>query len=91
LQAGAPVRPVAICFRYRDGTPTKAAAFVGAQSLLDSLLRVLRTPGLTCELTILPDIAPIGDRRALARRAEGAVTLATGVEHGSRSSRALAT
>jgi 1-acyl-sn-glycerol-3-phosphate acyltransferase len=91
LQAGAPVRPVAICFRYRDGAPTKAAAFVGAQSLLDSMLRVLRTPGLTCELTILPDVAPIGDRRALARRAEAAVALATGVEHGSRLSRAVTT
>jgi len=89
---------VAICFRYRDGTPTKAAAFVGAQSLLDgaqslldSMLRVLRTPGLTCELTILPDVAPIGDRRSLARRAEAAVALATGVEHGSRSPCGLAT
>jgi 1-acyl-sn-glycerol-3-phosphate acyltransferase len=50
--------------------------------LHDSMLRVLRTPGLTCELTILPDVAPIGDRRSLARRAEAAVALATGIEHG---------
>lgn len=82
LDAGSPVRPVAITFRNGDGAPARAAAFVGAQSLLDSILRVLRTPGMTCELTVLADLAPVGDRRALARRAEAAVATATGVPHG---------
>ena len=90
LQAGAPVRPVAISFRNPSGAPTQAAAFVGEQSLLDSTIRLLRTPGLSCELTILPDLAPIGDRRALARRAETAIARVTGVEHGSGPSQALA-
>jgi hypothetical protein len=58
----------------------------GSTKLLDSMLRVLRTPGLSYELTILPDLAPIGDRRALARRAQTAVAGVTGVEHGSRPS-----
>jgi len=72
LDAGAPVRPIAITFRNGDGEPARAAAFVGAQSLLDSMLRVVRTPGLTCELAVLADLAPVGDRRALARNAEAA-------------------
>jgi len=72
-----PVRPVAITFR-----PRRTAAFVGAQTLLDSVLRVVRTPGLTCELTLLADLAPAGDRRALARRAEATIARATGVPHG---------
>lgn len=76
LDAGVPVRPVAITFR-----PVGTAAFVGAQSLLDSVLRVVRTPGLTCELTVLADLAPTGDRRALARRAEATIAAATGVPH----------
>jgi len=90
LQAGAPARPVAISFRNPSGAPTQAAAFVGEQSLLDSMIRLLRTPGLSCELTILPDLAPIGDRRALARQAETAIARVTGVEHGSGPSKALA-
>ena len=76
LDAGVPVRPVAITFR-----PVGTAAFVGAQTLLDSVLRVVRTPGLTCELTLLADLAPAGDRRALARRAETTIASATGVPH----------
>jgi SAM-dependent methyltransferase len=44
----------------------------------------------SCELTILPDLAPIGDRRALARRTEEVVASATGAEHGTRPSQAFA-
>lgn len=82
IDAGAPVRPVAVAFRHPDGSPAQTAAFVGAQTLLDSMLRVLRTPGLSCELTVLPPLAPTGDRRDLARRAQEAIARATGVQHG---------
>ncbi|HEY0812838.1 MAG TPA: lysophospholipid acyltransferase family protein [Pseudonocardia sp.] len=82
IDAGAPVRPVAVAFRHADGSPAQTAAFVGAQTLLDSMLRVLRTPGLTCELTVLPPLAPTGDRRDLARRAQEAIARTTGVRHG---------
>jgi 1-acyl-sn-glycerol-3-phosphate acyltransferase len=82
IDAGAPVRPVAVAFRHADGSTAHTAAFVGAQTLLDSMLRVLRTPGLTCELTVLPPLAPTGDRRDLARRAQEAIAGTTGVRHG---------
>ncbi|MBV9922996.1 MAG: 1-acyl-sn-glycerol-3-phosphate acyltransferase [Pseudonocardia sp.] len=84
LDAQAPVRPVAITFWHADGAPARAAAFVGTQSLFDSILRVLRTPGMICEVTVLDDLAPTGDRRALARRAEAAIARATGVPHRAR-------
>ena len=60
----------------------QAAAFVGAQSFLDSRLRVLRAPCLTCEQAVLSDLAPVAERRVRARRAEAAIATATGVPHG---------
>jgi 1-acyl-sn-glycerol-3-phosphate acyltransferase len=81
LDAGVPVRPVAQRMTLPDGTPTTAGAFIGEDTLLDSLLRVLRLPGLVVELEILPLLVPAeGTSRAeLARRAELAVAAATGV------------
>lgn len=73
LDAGAPVRPVRITLSLPDGRPTTAGAFVGEETLGDSLLRVLRLPGLDCTLTVLPSLDPTGDRRTLAARAERAI------------------
>jgi len=82
IDADVAVRPVAIAFRLADGNPARGAAFVGDQTLLDSLLRVLRLPGMVCEVTVLPAIAPAGlDRRELAARAGAAVGAVTGVAH----------
>ncbi|GAA4674250.1 lysophospholipid acyltransferase family protein [Pseudonocardia yuanmonensis] len=73
LDAGRPVRPVRIELTLPDGRPTTAGAFVGDETLWDSLLRVLRLERLDCTLTLLPLLAPEGDRRTLAARAERAV------------------
>jgi 1-acyl-sn-glycerol-3-phosphate acyltransferase len=70
LDAGRPVRPVRIDLSLPDGRPTTAGAFVGGETLRDSVLRVLRLERLDCTLTLLPALAPMGDRRALAARAE---------------------
>lgn len=84
IDAGVPVRPVAIALRGPDGAPARGAAFVGEQTLIDSLLRVARMPGLVCEVTVLPAIPPgsAADRRELARLAGDAIAAATGVPHG---------
>jgi 1-acyl-sn-glycerol-3-phosphate acyltransferase len=83
IDARVPVRPVAFVLRLPDGTPTRAGAFVGDQTLWDSLTRVLRLPRLNCAMTLLPDLDPAGvDRRALARAAAAAVSGVTGVPHG---------
>jgi 1-acyl-sn-glycerol-3-phosphate acyltransferase len=81
IDAGAPVRPVAVVLRLPSGEKSLAAAFVGEQTLWDSLLKVLRLPALDCELTILPALAPSTDRRELARRAGDAIASVTGVPH----------
>ncbi|MEJ3654319.1 lysophospholipid acyltransferase family protein [Actinomycetes bacterium KLBMP 9759] len=76
IDAGVPVRPVALRFSTRD------PAFVGDQTLLDSLMRVVRMRGVECELTVLPPLPPCADRRELARLASDAIAWVTGVRHG---------
>jgi hypothetical protein len=75
IDAGAPVRPVTVAITTPDGRPTTAAAFVGEQTLGDTVGRVLRLPGLVCEVTVgeLVEPGPHTDRRALAARARDRV------------------
>jgi 1-acyl-sn-glycerol-3-phosphate acyltransferase len=81
LDAGVPVRPVALGMRLADGSRTGVGAFIGEDTLVDSLLRVARLPELVLEVTVLPPLLPVPglDRRELARRAELAIAAATGV------------
>jgi 1-acyl-sn-glycerol-3-phosphate acyltransferase len=81
IDAGAPVRPVAVVLRLPSGERATAAAFIGEQTLWDSLMLVLRLPAVECELTILPALPPAADRRELARCAGDAVAAVTGVPH----------
>jgi 1-acyl-sn-glycerol-3-phosphate acyltransferase len=81
IDAGAPVRPVAVVLRLPGGERASAAAFIGEQTLWDSLMRVLRLPGLDCEVTVLPVVPPSTDRRELARQAGDAIAAVTGVRH----------
>ncbi|MCF7550310.1 1-acyl-sn-glycerol-3-phosphate acyltransferase [Pseudonocardia sp. WMMC193] len=73
LDAGVPVRPVRITMTLPDGRPTTAGSFLGDETLATALLRVLRLPRLHCTLTVLAPLAPTGDRRDLAARAERAI------------------
>ena len=72
IDAGAAVRPIAIRYRTEDGGPTSAAAFVGPDSLVRSLRRVIATRGLVVEVHSLPALPArtSTDRRALALLAE---------------------
>jgi 1-acyl-sn-glycerol-3-phosphate acyltransferase len=81
VDAGAAVRPVAVVLRLPDGRPAAAAAFIGEQTLWDSLRQVLRLPGVVCELTVLPALPPSTDRSELARWAGDAIAAVTGVPH----------
>ncbi|WP_078591668.1 lysophospholipid acyltransferase family protein [Streptomyces megasporus] len=84
MDAGVPVRPMAIRYRTRDGRPAATAsstpagtpaAFVGDDTLVASLRRVVAARGLVAEVTVLPPLPPGAhpDRRALARAAQEAV------------------
>lgn len=79
IDAQAPVRPLAIRYRTTDGTPTCAAAFVGTESLVRSLWRVLGVRGLVVEVHVLPVLAAgsVPDRRSLATLAEYSVAAVT--------------
>ncbi|MGW5974250.1 lysophospholipid acyltransferase family protein [Streptomyces sp. NPDC055186] len=72
LDAGAPVQPVRIHYRSAHGTPATAVAFVGDDTLLASLWRVVSARGLTAEVEIRAAIPPgtHADRRALAAAAQ---------------------
>ncbi|MBB5955381.1 1-acyl-sn-glycerol-3-phosphate acyltransferase [Saccharothrix tamanrassetensis] len=64
LDAGVPVRPVVLRYLV-DGALTTQAAFVGSDTLVDSMRRVLRLRGLVIEVHVLDEVAP---GRAATRR-----------------------
>ncbi|WP_078948137.1 1-acyl-sn-glycerol-3-phosphate acyltransferase [Streptomyces griseus] len=72
LDAGVPVQPVRIRYRHTGGAASTAPAYVGDDSLLASVWRVVVARGLTAEVEVPP---PLGtehhtDRRTLALAAE---------------------
>ncbi|QDQ26356.1 1-acyl-sn-glycerol-3-phosphate acyltransferase [Chitinimonas arctica] len=70
IEAAAQVIPVALCYYDRDGHRSKAAAYVGEMSLLESLLLLVAEPGLTAELSYCPSLAAgEWNRRELATQA----------------------
>ncbi|MFI6034821.1 1-acyl-sn-glycerol-3-phosphate acyltransferase [Streptomyces sp. NPDC051315] len=71
LDAGVPVQPVRIRYRYAGGAASTAPAFVGDDTLLASLWRVVRARGLVAEVETGPVIAPEDhpDRASLAAAA----------------------
>lgn len=74
IDGGVPVRPLALHYRV-SGRTTAWPAFVGDETLVDSLRRVLRMRGLVVEVRVHNEIAPgsTADRRELASLAENAV------------------
>jgi 1-acyl-sn-glycerol-3-phosphate acyltransferase len=72
IDAGAPVRPVSLRYRLADGSATTVAAFLGTDTLLASVLRVVATRGLVVEL----DAGPVADSRGAARRGMATATAA---------------
>jgi 1-acyl-sn-glycerol-3-phosphate acyltransferase len=70
IDANAPVRPVALRYRLADGRTTTQAAFVGDDSLLASVLRVVAIRGLTVEI----EAGPVADARGAARKSMASTT-----------------
>ncbi|HVV19210.1 MAG TPA: lysophospholipid acyltransferase family protein [Pseudonocardiaceae bacterium] len=75
IDGGVPVRPVVVRYRLTGGAPTTWPAFVGDETLIDSVGRTARLRGLVVEVHVLPEIAPgrARDRFELAGLAETAV------------------
>jgi len=67
IDAGAPVLPVAIRYRRRDGSPAPEAAFIDDMTFAGSLARILRADALHAELVFGTVLASAGrTRRELA-------------------------
>lgn len=78
VDAGAPVVPLRIGYRCAaTGEATTTGAFLGEETLWDSVRRVLDAPGLTVTVAVTAALHPGAgaDRRLLARAAESAVHL----------------
>jgi 1-acyl-sn-glycerol-3-phosphate acyltransferase len=75
IDGGVPVRPLAVRYRLTGGTPTTWPAFVGDETLVESVRRTARLRGLVVEVRVLPEIAPgrAANRRELASLAESAI------------------
>lgn len=75
IDGGVPVLPVALRFRLRDGSPTTSPAFIGEETIVDSVRRVARLRGLVLEVHVLDELAPgrAANRRELAALAEASV------------------
>ncbi|MFE9656005.1 lysophospholipid acyltransferase family protein [Micromonospora sp. NPDC006431] len=76
VDAGAPVVPLRIDYRYA-GDPTTLAAFLGGETLWASVRRVLAARDLTVSVVVAAALHPAqdADRRLLARAAESVVHL----------------
>ncbi|MFJ9155209.1 lysophospholipid acyltransferase family protein [Streptomyces griseoviridis] len=72
LDAGVPVQPVSLSYLVTTGadraTPSTAPAFIGEESLLTSVWRVVSTRGLVADVRLRPPLPPgtHPDRRTLA-------------------------
>ncbi|MFC8433492.1 lysophospholipid acyltransferase family protein [Streptomyces sp. NPDC057253] len=75
LDAGVPVQPVRLRYRVSGGGASTAPAFIGNDSLLSSVWRVVSARGLVAEVEVTEPVAPGSrtDRRALAATAQARV------------------
>lgn len=77
VAAGAQVQPIAIFYHDKQGARHDAAAFVEDTTLMQSLWRIICTPGIQVTVTYLPPIDANGqDRRTLAQMTQHAVNAA---------------
>lgn len=74
LDAGTPVQPVRLGYRLPDGTVSTAPAFVGDDTLLAALWRVVSARRIVAHVEVRPVLAAgrHADRRALAEAAQDA-------------------
>jgi 1-acyl-sn-glycerol-3-phosphate acyltransferase len=76
VDAGTAVAPVSLRFRLSDGTATTVAAFIGDDSLLSSVLRVVSGHGIHVDLRMHQALYPAKGacRRALAHATQASIT-----------------
>jgi 1-acyl-sn-glycerol-3-phosphate acyltransferase len=73
VDAGRPVQPLRLTYHHRDGAPSTVPAFIGDDSLLESVRRVITARLTVCHVQVQSLQLPGDDRRDLTARCESAV------------------
>ncbi len=73
IDAGRPVQPLHLTYHHRDGQPSTVPAFIGDDSLLASVRRVITARLTVCHVQVKSLQLPGEDRRDLTARCEAAV------------------
>jgi lyso-ornithine lipid O-acyltransferase len=82
FRPGLAVQPIALSYRRVGGIPPeRTVAFVGEQTMAESLWRILRHPGIIARVEFLAPLrsVPGDDRRALSSRARSTILAALGL------------
>lgn len=74
MDSGCPVQPVALRYGLTD-QGEELAPFIGDDTLVAHIVRLLKSPGITAELSFCPPLAVVegADRHTLARQAEQSI------------------
>jgi 1-acyl-sn-glycerol-3-phosphate acyltransferase len=70
IDAGRPVQPLRLTYHHRDGQPSTVPAFIGDDSLLASVRRVIGARLTVCHVQVQSLQLPGADRRDLTARCE---------------------
>ncbi|WP_059020980.1 lysophospholipid acyltransferase family protein [Mycobacterium sp. M26] len=83
VDSGRPVQPLRLTYHHRDGQPSTLPAFIGDDTLWQTLSRTARTKLTVVDVEVASLELPGTDRRELAARCEVAVRgrIVTGYEH----------
>jgi hypothetical protein len=73
VDAGRPVQPLRLSYHRRDGQPSTLAAYVGDDTLLASIRRLITAQRTVVRVQVESLQLPGPDRRDLAARCESAV------------------
>ncbi len=73
VDAARPVQPLRLSYQHRDGRPSTVPAFVGEDTLLGSMRRIITARVTVCHLRVESLQLPGADRRDLAARCESVI------------------
>jgi 1-acyl-sn-glycerol-3-phosphate acyltransferase len=73
IDAGRPVQPLRLRYHHKDGQPSTIPAFIGDDSLLESVRRVVTARLTVCHVHVESLQLPGDNRRELAARCQAAV------------------
>lgn len=73
VDAGRPVQPLRLTYRHRDGRTSTVPAYIGEDTLLASLGRLLTSRRTVCHVRVQSLQLPGNNRRELAARCQAAV------------------